>query len=70
MCPFVIMSSMYISYSMRICAVCVHDVSLCQYKQDDGGHCQESQQYDDHDTHTSPQRIVLHVNRKETWLPC
>ena len=50
--------------------LCVCMCVLCQYEQDDGGHCQESQQYNDHNTHTSPQRIVLHVNRKETWLPC
>ena len=64
------MSSKYMymyNYSMKMCAlsvcVCVCEVCvkcvLCQYEQDDGGHRQESQQYNDHDSYTSPQRIVL-----------
>ena len=61
------------NYSVKICALCVQcsvkicalyvqcsvKCVLCQYKEDNGGHRQESQQYDDHDTYTSPQRIVL-----------
>ena len=44
-----------------VCSVCTVYVKcvLCQYKEDDGGHCQESQQYDKHNTYASPQRIVL-----------
>ena len=59
---------MHIPIVEDVCSMCTVYVKcvLCQYKEDDSGHSQESQQYDDHDTYTSPQRIVLQTGHKHS----